>query len=351
MDIELKELTNDALNYYYDTDFSLSLFLSKLLRIARKAKDPILKFIIRMDTTLLNESENKRIRLEFKKDMIRKEYASEEYQIIYETIISDWMKRREMSKLDDDDNKVLWGKTIFSLENTIASLEQQNDYLEVPSGLASLDIYSLNNEYKTIKSKNLFHMAELKEVLYKTKDFYFDYLTELEEKQKNNFPERKEKEYAMPTSDKVFIIHGSDEARWRELKDLLTSLNLDTIELSQMPSASHTLIDKFEKYAKECNAAIAILSTDDFVEDKSGKKYYQARPNVLFELGWFYAKLGKERVLLVYENKLQNEIPSDLQGIVQLRYEKKIEELYRALGQEFEMMGLGNIKEGKDKNN
>lgn len=349
METELKKIIEDALNYYYASDFSLSIFLSKLLRISRKAEDPILKFLIRMDTTAIESSENKRIRLEFRQDMIQKKYTSEEYQRVYETIVSDWMKRRELSEPKDDDSKVICGKSISSLENTISSLEKHNDYLDVPSGLAPSDIYSLNNEYKHLKLSNLVLATELKGVLFKTKDFYFDYLTELEEKIKINLLNKKEKEYIMPTTDKVFIIHGSDEARWREVKDLLTEFKLDSIELSQMPSASNTLIDKFEKYANECNAAIAILSTDDFVEDKSGNTYYQARPNVWFELGWFYAKLGKERVLLIYENKLKHEIPSDLQGIVQLRYENKIEELYRSLGQEFEMMGLGGIKEIKVK--
>lgn len=350
MDTEVRKLIEEAFEYYYDSNFSLSIFLSKLLRISRKVRDPILKFLIRMDTSLLDSSENRRIRLEFRQNMIQSNYSSEEYQNIYTVILEDWMKRRELSKDKHDDEVPIWGKPVSQTESTIDSLEKHSECLDIPSGLAPLDIYSLNGEYKKIKTQNLVRAAELREVYARIKDFYFDYLTELEEKQEVNLPDEKEKEYSMPTTDKVFIIHGSDEARWRELQGLLTEMDINSIELSQMPSASYTLIDKFEKYAKECNAAVAILSTDDFVKDKTGKEYYQARPNVWFELGWFYAKLGKERVLLVYENKLEHEVPSDLQGIVQLRYGSNIEEIYRKLEKEFEMMGLGGIKEIESRN-
>ncbi len=151
-------------------------------------------------------------------------------------------------------------------------------------------------------------------------------------------------EVTMPINDRIFIIHGANEAKWRELSSMLSEMNLKPIVLSEKTNAANTLIEKFEKYAKDCSAAVAILSADDLVEDKNGKKYFQARPNVWFELGWFYSKLGKDKVLLICEEIEDNVTPSDLQGVVQLRYGKNVQEVYRPLSKEFEAMGIGEIQ-------
>jgi len=88
--------------------------------------------------------------------------------------------------------------------------------------------------------------------------------------------------------ENVFIIHGRDEAKWRELKDIVhTEFRLNPIILMQQPdTGSKTVIEKFEHYAETCAYAIAIFTPDDEVST-SGETYLQARPNVIYELGWF----------------------------------------------------------------
>ena len=57
---------------------------------------------------------------------------------------------------------------------------------------------------------------------------------------------------------------------------------------------STTLIEKFERVAVTCNYAVALLTPDDKqFEELTGDDRFRARQNVLIELGWFMAHLGR----------------------------------------------------------
>lgn len=94
--------------------------------------------------------------------------------------------------------------------------------------------------------------------------------------------------------ESVFIIHGRNEAKWRELKDIVKSqFRLSPIVLLEQPErGSETVIEKFERYAETCSYAIALFTPDDEVAS-GDEKYPQARPNVVYELGWFCGRLGR----------------------------------------------------------
>jgi predicted nucleotide-binding protein len=144
--------------------------------------------------------------------------------------------------------------------------------------------------------------------------------------------------YLIPTGDRVFIIHGHDEAKWRELRDILEDkLDQKVIVLQEEPSEGETVIGKFEKLADDCCYAFALLTPDDFVE-KEGKSYFQARPNVLLELGWFYGRFGRDRVCIV--KKLKTEIPSDLAGILTINFHSDISEAFAKIEAELRRVGV-----------
>lgn len=127
---------------------------------------------------------------------------------------------------------------------------------------------------------------------------------------------------------KVFVIHGHNEARWRELVSLLEGMNINAIELSQQTLNGKTIIEKFEYFASQCSFAFAIFTYDDIVH-KDGKEYLQVRPNVIFELGWFYARLGRERVMIIEEKNDNGHVFSDLEGIYRYSFYAKVSELYK----------------------
>jgi hypothetical protein len=79
--------------------------------------------------------------------------------------------------------------------------------------------------------------------------------------------ERRKAEETLRHRENVFIIHGRDEAKWRELKDIVRSeFRLNPIVLSEQPDIGvKTIIEKFEHYASTCSYAIAVFTPDDEV--------------------------------------------------------------------------------------
>ncbi len=124
---------------------------------------------------------------------------------------------------------------------------------------------------------------------------------------------------------KVFVIHGHNEAKLRELKEILKEqFKLEPVVLSEQP-LGNTLIGKFEEYAKQCSYAFAIFTPDDKISNKK-QEYFQARPNVIFELGWLYSYLGKDKVCILKQESENNSIFSDLKGIEYLPFKENISE-------------------------
>lgn len=136
---------------------------------------------------------------------------------------------------------------------------------------------------------------------------------------------RKEAQEALRHKENVFIVHGRDEAKWRELKDILRSeFRLNPIVLLEQPDAGcKTVIEKFEHYAQTCTYAVAVFTPDDQVTFDS-ESYVQARPNVIYELGWFCGKLGRGSVMLLLKDGTS--VFSDFGGIIQKRFTQNISE-------------------------
>jgi len=124
----------------------------------------------------------------------------------------------------------------------------------------------------------------------------------------------------------IFIIHGSDEAKWRELKGILKDeFCLNPIVLKkQTNEGCMTVIENFEHYAERCAYAIAVITPDDQVIKANGVTYHQARPNVIYEIGWFCGRLGRERVMLML--KKGTELFSDFGGILTNEFNDNISE-------------------------
>jgi hypothetical protein len=103
-----------------------------------------------------------------------------------------------------------------------------------------------------------------------------------------------------PATNDVFVIHGRDETNQLRLSKLIREdFKLTPIVLLDKPGRSAPTIDKFERHAQTCSYAIALFTADDRVITRGGEEYWQPRPNVIFETGWFVGRLGKERVLIL----------------------------------------------------
>lgn len=137
---------------------------------------------------------------------------------------------------------------------------------------------------------------------------------------------RKKAQNNLRKRENVFVIHGKDEAKWRELKDIIKEeFRLNPIILEEQPDAGcKTVIEKFEHYAEQCSYAVAVFTPDDEVNDGS-EPYLQARPNVIYELGWFCGRLGRDGAMLLL--KEGTSVFSDFGGIIQKRFTKNIREI------------------------
>ena len=136
---------------------------------------------------------------------------------------------------------------------------------------------------------------------------------------------QRKSEESLRHRENVFVIHGRDEAKWRELKDILKSqFRLNPIVLLEQPDAGcKTVIEKFEHYAQRCSCAIAVFTPDDQVT-VGQDIHLQARPNVIYELGWFCGRIGRSGAMLLL--KEGTSIFSDFGGIIQKRFAKDIGE-------------------------
>ena len=116
----------------------------------------------------------------------------------------------------------------------------------------------------------------------------------------------------------VFIIHGRDDgAKDSVVRVVGEDLELKPIILQEEPDKGNTVIEKLERCSSNVGYAIALVTPDDIgtlkdIEDDELNP--RARQNVVFELGYFMGKLGRDRVCLLLKDQV--ELPSDIGGIV-----------------------------------
>lgn len=130
------------------------------------------------------------------------------------------------------------------------------------------------------------------------------------------------------TYSRSIIIHGHDERNLLALKDILVSkLKLpEPVIMAQQMVPGAALPEKFEQLASKVEFAIALLTPDDVGRTASSADLLpRPRQNTLVEIGWFWGRLGRERVLLLVKKEL--ELPSDLQGVEYHRFETRVEEV------------------------
>lgn len=111
---------------------------------------------------------------------------------------------------------------------------------------------------------------------------------------------------------RLFIVHGRDAGAKAEVARFVEMLDLEPTVLAEMPSEGKTIIEKFEAYA-EVGYAVVLLTADDSGALKGQMPQPRARQNVIFELGFFIGKLGRERVCALTRG--EPEVPSDYAGV------------------------------------
>ena len=118
-----------------------------------------------------------------------------------------------------------------------------------------------------------------------------------------------------PHGSDVFIVHGHggrEDSVAREVERVgLTPVILR----DELHRGSTTLIEKLEREAKRCGYAVVVVTGDDEGRKVGShdKLKLRARQNVVLELGYFVALLGRENVTILHDPAV--DIPSDFNGV------------------------------------
>lgn len=121
---------------------------------------------------------------------------------------------------------------------------------------------------------------------------------------------------SLASKEAVFLVHGRDDGLRQTVARFIEALGVEVIILDEQPSRGRTIIEKFEDHAAEACYAVVLMTADDRgglkTDDPSAYKP-RARQNVFFELGYFSARLGRERVCALHESGV--EIPTDYEAV------------------------------------
>jgi predicted nucleotide-binding protein len=148
----------------------------------------------------------------------------------------------------------------------------------------------------------------------------------------------------LSASNRVFVVHGHDEKAKSELEIILAEMGLDPVVLHRQPDGGKTIIEKFEHYSDVGFAfvlmtpdEVAYLTRDEAKDDNQRKKEYRARPNVIFEFGYFVGKLGRDRTCCLLRGDVVP--PSDINGLIYKQFSSSVEEVAYAIGKELKQAG------------
>lgn len=115
-------------------------------------------------------------------------------------------------------------------------------------------------------------------------------------------------------SNRVFIVHGHDDAVRETVARYLEKLGIEAIILHEQATGGRTIVEKLEHYS-DVDFAVILLTPDDVGESKERATNLKARArqNVILELGYFVGKLGRSNVCALYKGPL--ELPTDYVGV------------------------------------
>jgi predicted nucleotide-binding protein len=143
--------------------------------------------------------------------------------------------------------------------------------------------------------------------------------------------------------ESIFIVYGHDTRTRDELELLLPRMGLHPIILANLPAEGDTIIEKLESFIGKSGKAVyafVLVTPDDegHKAGESGQKKYRARQNVVLELGMVLAKLGRKKVAILKKKTVEQ--PSDIDGLLYIPFDERIEEIKLRIVQELQAAGF-----------
>ena len=138
---------------------------------------------------------------------------------------------------------------------------------------------------------------------------------------------------------KVFVVYGHDTEARDQLELMLLRMNIKPVILGNMAPDGKTIIEALIANT-DVPYAVVLLTPDD-EGHKAGaddKKAFRARQNVVLEMGMFLSKLGRERVAILHKGNL--ELPSDINGLIYVPFNKSVQEAKNKLAASLQKAGF-----------
>lgn len=138
---------------------------------------------------------------------------------------------------------------------------------------------------------------------------------------------------------RVFVVHGRDTTNLFELITLLEQrYGLTCINVAREPDERRPAIEQFKQEAKDVSFAFALIAPYDLVKVEGRNEYVQAGANVVFELGWFCALLGTQKVCILRKKGVT--IHPDLDGIARIGFDASVTEKVEEIEAKLKAAGL-----------
>ena len=138
---------------------------------------------------------------------------------------------------------------------------------------------------------------------------------------------------------KVFVVYGHDTEARDQLELMMLRMNIKPVILGNLAPDGKTIIEALIANT-DVPYCVVLLTPDDEgnIAGKSEEKKFRARQNVVLELGMFLSKLGRERVAILHKGNL--ELPSDINGLIYIPFEKSVQEVKNKLAASLQKAGF-----------
>ncbi|GAA4270993.1 nucleotide-binding protein [Aquimarina gracilis] len=127
-----------------------------------------------------------------------------------------------------------------------------------------------------------------------------------------------DKEPVSENSRNIFIVHGRDHYERDKLVNILKKLDFHPIVLDKEPNTGLTIIEKLERDINNVGFGFILYTPDDIGGLKGDIPGPRARQNVIFEHGYLFGLLGRNRTCALLKGEI--EFPSDLNGVINEKY-------------------------------
>lgn len=143
-----------------------------------------------------------------------------------------------------------------------------------------------------------------------------------------------------PAEKSIFIVHGHDDTAKTFVHHFLNQLTgQDAAILHEQGNSGQSLIEKLEKAAAKASFAVIILTADDLGKAKDDKDLEpRGRQNVVFEMGYFMAHLGRDNVAILQATDVTE--PGDVRGMLYIPFNSFTNDWKGKLAGELEDAGI-----------